>query len=85
MSHNNIDLSAVIAEEQRLAALEYQSEAWTGGITNGIEPEILAEAAFDTALRQLIKLRSEKQALTLISLMREKIMMGDFFDQKLIQ
>lgn len=85
MNHNDVDLSAIIAEEQRLAALEYQSEAWADGILNGIEPEILAEAAFDTVLRQLIKMRSEKQALNLLSKVQEKIIMGNFSDHKLIQ
>ncbi|MHC5306782.1 hypothetical protein [Bartonella sp. LJL80] len=85
MSHSNTDLAAVIAEEQKLAAVEYQTEAWAGGISNGIEPEILAEAAFDTALRHLMRNRSEKQALKLLSHMRDKVVMGDFADYKTIQ
>lgn len=85
MSHLNIDLNLIIAEEQKNAALEYQSEAWAGGISNGIEPEILAEAAFDTALRQLLKIRSEVQAFALLSQMKDKIAMGEFHDIKMIQ
>lgn len=85
MRHSTTDLAAIIAEEQKLAAVEFQTEAWVGGISNGIEPEILAEAAFDTALKFLLQSRSEKQALKFLSHMRDKIVMGEFNDNKMIQ
>ncbi|EJF90641.1 hypothetical protein [Bartonella tamiae] len=85
MKHSPTDLAALIAEEQKLAAIEYQTEAWVGGLANGIKPEILAEAALDTALRHLLRNRNEKQALELLSLMRDKVIQGDFIDNKSIQ
>lgn len=85
MSQSNTDLTAIIAEEQKHAAHEFQSEAWVGGISNGIEPEILAEAAFDTALRYLLQARNEKQVLKFLSHMRDKIIMGELSDHKTIQ
>ena len=85
MSQTNTDLSAIIAEEQTHAAHEFQSEAWVGGISNGIEPEILAEAAFDTALKYLLQARNEKQVLNFLSHMRDKVVMGELSDHKTIQ
>ena len=85
MSQTNTDLSAIIAEEQKHVAHEFQSEAWVGGISNGIEPEILAEAAFDTALKYLLKARNEKQVLDFLSHMRDKVVMGELSDHKTIQ
>ncbi|MBI0167306.1 hypothetical protein H3V13_04975 [Bartonella sp. M0280] len=85
MSQTNTDLSAIIAEEQKHAANEFQSEAWVGGISNGIEPEILAEAAFDTALKYLLQARNEKQVLKFLSHMRDKVVMGELSDHKTIQ
>lgn len=85
MSQSNTDLTAIIAEEQKHAAHEFQLEAWVGGISNGIEPEILAEAAFDTALRYLLQERNEKQVLKFLSHMRDKVIMGELSDHKTIQ
>lgn len=85
MSQSNTDLTDIIAEEQKHAAHEFQSEAWVGGISNGIEPEILAEAAFDTALKYLLQARNEKQVLKFLSHMRDKVIMGKLSDHKTIQ
>ncbi|AQT46972.1 MULTISPECIES: hypothetical protein [Bartonella] len=85
MSQSNTDLPAIIAEEQKHVAHEFQSEAWVGGISNGIEPEILAEAAFDTALKYLLQARSEKQVLKLLSRMHDKVIRGELSDHKTIQ
>lgn len=85
MSQSNTSLSAVIVEEQKLAAVEFQVEAWAGGISTGIDPEILAEVAFDTAIKYLLQSSSEKQVLKVLSHMRDKVVMGEFSDHKTIQ
>ncbi len=85
MSQSNTNLNAVIAEEQKLAAVEFQAEAWAGGISTGIDPEILAEVAFDTAIKYLLQNSSEKQVLKVLSHMHDKVVMGEFNDHKTIQ
>ena len=49
MTSTEAELNERIHAEKRLAALEYQSEAWADGIAEGIDPEILAAAALETA------------------------------------
>ena len=72
MEHAPTDLDEMIAREKKLVAIEYQNEAWADGISEGIEPEILAEAAFTTALTELIREAGDDCALELIEKMREQ-------------
>lgn len=78
MQHTPTDLDELIAEEKKLAAIEYQNEAWADGISEGIESEILAEAAFATALTELIRDAGEEAAIILIDKMKEQIIAGGF-------
>ncbi len=82
MQHTPTDLDELIAEEKKLAAIEYQNEAWADGISEGIESEILAEAAFATALTELIRDAGEDAALTLIEKMKEQIIAGGFLSRR---
>ncbi|TIW71061.1 MAG: hypothetical protein E5V58_20485, partial [Mesorhizobium sp.] len=45
MEHAVNDIDALVREEKRLTAVESHSEAWAEGLSAGIEPEIIAEAA----------------------------------------
>lgn len=85
MVHAPTDLDELIAREKKLAAIEYQNEAWADGISEGIESEILAEAAFATALTELIRDAGEESALTLIEKMREQIIAGGFLAERNLQ
>ena len=76
MEQRASDLDALIREEKRLTAVENHSEAWAEGISAGIEPEIIAEAALSTALEELIRSSGEPAALALLERMREKIAGG---------
>ncbi|APH71723.1 hypothetical protein [Aquibium oceanicum] len=71
-------IDALIREEKRLTAVESQTEAWAEGLSAGIEPEIIAEAALTTAFAELLRSCSEEAALTLLDVMREKVIGGDF-------
>ncbi|MBB6260255.1 hypothetical protein FHS77_000779 [Paenochrobactrum gallinarii] len=82
MQHTTTDLDELIAEEKKLAAIEYQNEAWADGISEGIESEILAEAAFATALTELIRDAGEDAALNLIEKMKEQIIAGGFLSTR---
>lgn len=85
MEYMPADLDEMIAREKKLVAIEYQNEVWADGISEGIEPEILAEAAFTTALTELMREAGEDCALELIEKMREQIIAGTFLPQRILQ
>ena len=85
MDRSQTDLDALIVQEKKLAALEYHNEAWADGISEGIEPEILADAAFSTALKELIRDIGEEQALALINSLRERVLKGEFIEGRTLQ
>jgi len=72
------DLRAKIEEDMRLSSAEYQNEAWAEAQMAGIEPEIMAESAFATALRELGKTHDEEELLMLIDDLRDRIQSGEF-------
>ena len=78
MEYSVAELDALVREEQRLTAAESHSEAWAEGLSAGIEPEIIAEAALATALGELLRSTGEATALALIERMRDRVVAGDF-------
>ena len=72
------DIEALVREEKRLTAVESHNEAWAEGLSAGIEPEIIAEAALATAFAELTRCSGEKAALALLDRMREKVLAGEF-------
>ncbi|MEP9388905.1 hypothetical protein [Mesorhizobium sp. KR9-304] len=78
MEHGVTDLDALVREEKRLSAAENHSEAWAEGLSAGIEPEIIAEAALTTALAELLRASGEPAALTMIERMRDRVIAGEF-------
>jgi hypothetical protein len=54
MNHTISEIDRLIREEKRLTAVESHNEAWAEGLSAGIEPEIIAEAALATALAELV-------------------------------
>lgn len=72
------DIDALVREEKRLTAVESHNEAWAEGLSAGIEPEIIAEAALSTAFSELLRTGGEGVALTLLDRMRERIVAGEF-------
>ncbi|MFC4624145.1 hypothetical protein ACFO1V_02710 [Daeguia caeni] len=85
MAHAPNELEELIAHEKKLVAIEYQNEAWAEGVSEGIEPEILAEAAFTTALTELIGNAGEECALALLEKMREQIVSGALLKCRVLQ
>lgn len=77
MGHG-VEIDVLIREEKRLTAVESQTEAWAEGLSAGIEPEIIAEAALTTAFAELLRCCNEEAALTLLDVMREKVVSGEF-------
>jgi hypothetical protein len=72
------DIDALVREEKRLTSVESHSEAWAEGLSAGIEPEIIAEAALSTAFGELLRASGETAALALLERMREKVIAGEF-------
>jgi hypothetical protein len=72
------DIDALVREEKRLTAVESHNEAWAEGLSAGIEPEIIAEAALETAFGELLRDSGETAALALLDRMREKVIAGEF-------
>lgn len=78
MSQSFGEIDALIREEKRLTAVENQHEAWAEGLSAGIEPEIIAEAALATAFSELMRSSSEDAAVALLDRIRERIVAGEF-------
>jgi hypothetical protein len=72
------EIDALVREEKRLTAVESHSEAWAEGLSAGIEPEIIAEAALATAFEELLRAQGEEAALGLLERMRERVIAGEF-------
>lgn len=83
MEQGFTDLDALVREEKRLTAVESHSEAWAEGLSAGIEPEIIAEAALATALEELLRSAGEEPALALIERMRDRVIAGEFAPTRL--
>jgi hypothetical protein len=83
MEQRTADIDAIIREEKRMVAVESHSEAWAEGVSAGIEPEIIAEAALATAVAELFRTGGERAVLGLIERMRERAIAGEFEPERL--
>ena len=81
MAHGFNDLDALVREAKRLTAEENHCEAWADGLSAGIEPEIIAEAALATALGELLRASGEAAVLSLIERMRDRVIAGEFMPE----
>lgn len=75
------DLEAKIEEDMRLNSTEYLNEAWAEGQMAGIQPEIMAQTAFDIALHELGKTYDEEELLTILDELRDRIEAGEFLSR----
>lgn len=72
------DIDALVREEKRLTAVESHCEAWAEGLSAGIEPDIIADAALSTAFIELMRTSGETAALALLDRMRARVIAGEF-------
>jgi hypothetical protein len=79
------DIDDMIVHEKRQAALEYQNEAWADGMADGIEPEIIADAAIDMAIRETVRIHGEDAAEALLTTLRDRVQAGEFSPSRTIQ
>ena len=78
MSDSKAELDAMIEREKREVAREHHHDAWAGGISDGIETEIMAEAAIETALVEYVEAAGEDAALASLDSLRERLHAGAF-------
>lgn len=79
------EIDDMIAHEKMQAALESQTEAWAEGRADGIEPEIIAEAAICFAMQETIRLFGEEGAEALLNSLRDRIANGEFSPNRTLQ
>jgi len=79
------DIDEMIVHEKMQAALEYQTEAWADGMADGIEPEIIADAAIAFAMRETIRIHGERGAETMLESLRERMLAGEFSPERILQ
>ena len=82
-SRNEID--DMIVHEKMQVALEHQNEAWADGMADGIEPEIIADAAIALAMRETIRMHGEVGAEAMLESLRQRMLEGEFSPQRVIQ
>jgi hypothetical protein len=78
-------LDDAIALEKRRAAREMQSEIWADGMLEGIETDILADAAMATALEEIVDENGEDAALAVIDDIRQRLVAGEFTRLRMLQ
>ena len=79
------DIDDMIVHEKKQVALEYQNEAWADGMADGIEPEIIADAAFALAMRETIRIHGEDGAEPMLESLRERKLAGEFSPKRIVQ
>lgn len=72
------ELDDLIRSEMRMEALKSHGEAWASGISQGIDPQILADTALFTAFHEMIREGGEDAALDLVDRLKERILCGEF-------
>lgn len=74
-SHRETGLSA---DEKKQAALRYIMEAWEEAVHDGIEPELLANAAFFAALSDLVSSYGEEAVAKMTEGLPRRVNNGEF-------
>jgi hypothetical protein len=78
MTISDSELSERILHEKRLFAQEVQSEAWADGISEGIEPEILASAGMETIVSLLMRECGPQAVYELLACISNRVENGEF-------
>lgn len=86
MTETNLsEIDEMIVYEKMQTALEHQNEAWAEGVADGIEPEIIADAAFVTVMRETVKLFGEDATEAMLEDLKRRMLTGEFSPERLIQ
>ena len=85
MQSGRNEIDDMIVHEKMQVALEYQNEAWADGRADGIEPEIIADAAIVFAMRETIRTHGEQGAEAMLEALRTRMLAGEFSPERSIQ
>jgi hypothetical protein len=85
MEHRLNDIDEMIVHEKMQVALEHQNDAWADGMADGIEPEILADAAIAMAIRETVRQHGEGAAEALLDQLKERVLAGEFSPERKLQ
>ena len=66
------------AQEQRQLALSYLTGAWIEAVSNGLDPDHIAEAALEAALKELVALKGEVYVAQLMTQLSPRVNAGEF-------
>ncbi|MCY0147613.1 hypothetical protein OEG84_07765 [Hoeflea sp. G2-23] len=83
--HTPDELDELIVQEKLQVALELQHDAWAESTADGIEPEIIADAAMIIAIRETVRALGEDQAEALVESLRGRIQAGEFSPERVLQ
>lgn len=83
--HTPDEIDDLIVREKFEAALSVQHDAWAESSADGIEPEIIADAALSAALGEIVGLLGEDHAEALLEDMRQRILAGEFSPGRTLQ
>ncbi len=85
MQSGRNDIDDMIVHEKMQVALEYQNDAWADGRADGIEPEIIADAAIAFAMRETIRIHGEEGAEAMLESLRNRMLAGEFSPERNLQ
>ena len=85
MQTSRNEIHDMIVHEKMQVALEHQNEAWADGMADGIEPEIIADAAIALAMRETIRMHGENGAEAMLESLRQRMLEGEFSPHRIIQ
>ena len=66
------------AQEQRQLALSYLTGAWIEAVSNGLDPDYIAEAALEAALKELVALKGEVYVCNLLMSTAPRVDAGEY-------
>lgn len=66
------------AQEQRQLALSYLTGAWIEAVSNGLDPDYIAEAALEAALKELVALKGEVYVAQMLTQLSTRVNAGEF-------
>ncbi|MBA5724520.1 hypothetical protein [Candidatus Liberibacter sp.] len=85
MENNPQDIDTILLHEKMQVAIEYQNEAWADGMADGIEPEIIANAAIILAIRETVRMHGEEKVENLLNSLKARMLAGEFSPKRIIQ
>ncbi len=72
-------------DSERQLALEYLAEAWNTAEDDGVEDIALAHASLFAALATFVKLHGDEATAQLVALLPERIRMGEYNLERVLQ